>query len=455
VSLKSFLGGVQTRAFEPVDIAALVFFRIAFGLLMLCEVVRYFAHGWIARYWIAPRFLFSYYGFSWVHRWPGIGMYLHVGLLGLLAVYVALGFCYRASAILLFLGTTFCFLLDQTIYLNHFYLLCLLSFLLIFVPANRGFAIDTWFHPQMRTDQVPAWALWLFRGQMGIVYFYSGIAKISPDWLRGEPMRMWLAESTDFPIIGRFLKEEWAVYLISYGGLLLDLAIVPMLLWRRTRVAAFCLAIGFHLANARLFSIGIFPWVAIAATALFLSPDWPRRMFAVLTRTPILRESSKPATGAPQNKPLVLILIATYFAIQLLVPLRYLLYPGNVNWTYEGHFFSWRMKLLDRDARARFFVSDPNTGVTREVDPLEHLRPAQAQIMASRPDMILQFAHYLARNQPCFGPRPLQVRAEVLLALNGRKPALFIDPKVDLAAERPTLGHAKWILPMPGATPSR
>ena len=69
--------------------------------------------------------------------------------------------------------------------------------------------------------------------------------------------------------------------------------------------------------------------------------------------------------------------------------------------------------------------------------------------------MILQFAHYLARKEPCSGPRPLQVRAKVLLALNGRKPALLIDPEVDLAAERSTLGHAKWILPMPGSTPSR
>ena len=281
-----------------------------------------------------------------------------------------------ALARFFFLGITFCFLLDQALYLNHFYLICLFSFLLIFVPANRAFSIDAWLHPQMRTDQVPAWTLWILRGQMGIVYFYGGIAKISPDWLRGEPMRMWLAESTDLPIVGRFLQENWAVYLISYGGLLLDLLIVPLLLWRRTRVAAFCLVVGFHLANARLFSIGIFPWFAIAATALFLSPDWPRRMFAVLSRTPILRESSNRAADPQQNKPLVLILIATYSAIQLLVPFRHLLYPGNVAWTYEGHLFSWRMKLLDRDARARFFVSDPNTGVTREVDPLGTFVPA-------------------------------------------------------------------------------
>jgi vitamin K-dependent gamma-carboxylase len=420
---------------------------------MVCEVGRYFAYGWIAEYWIEPRFLFSYYSFSWVHPWPGVGMYVHLALLGVLAAFIALGFFYRLSTILFFLGITFCFLLEQAIYLNHFYLVCLLSFLLIFVPANRAFAIDAWWHPQLRTDRIPAWTLWLFRGQMGIVYFYSGVAKISPDWLRGEPMRMWLARRTDLPIAGRFLQEEWAVYLVSYGGLLLDLLIVPLLLWRRTRAVAFCLALGFHLTNAWLFSIGIFPWVAIAATALFLSPDWPRRMLAVLTRNPILRESSKTAADAHQNRSLVLILIATYFTIQLLIPLRHLLYPGSVDWTYEGHLFSWRMKLLNRDARARFFVTDPNTKVTHEVDPLEHLRPAQARKMAARPDMILQFAHYLARNEPRSGPQPLQVRAEVLFALNGREPALLVDPKVDLAAERPTLGHARWLLPMPELTP--
>jgi vitamin K-dependent gamma-carboxylase len=438
-----------------VDIASLVFFRISFGLLMLCEVLRYYAYGWIAAYWITPHFLFTYYGFSWVHPWPGVGMYLHVGILGLLAIFIAIGFAYRISTILFFLGITYCFLLEQAVYLNHLYLVCLLSFLLIFVPANRALAVDAWLHPQWRRDQVPAWTLWLLRGQMGVVYFYGGVAKLSPDWLRGQPMRMWLAERSDLPIIGRFLQEEWVVYLFSYGGLLLDLLMAPLLLWRRTRGAAFCLAVGFHLANAHLFSIGIFPWFAIAATTLFLSPDWPRRLLAVIRRAPAPSKSNWTAADMPQNKPLILTLITLYFVIQLLVPFRHLLYPGNVDWTYEGHRFSWRMKLLDRDATVRFFVTDPNNGTTHEVDPLDRLRPPQVRKMSARPDMILQFGHYLARNEPRSGPRPLQVRAEVLLSLNGREPALLVDPKVDLAAERRTLGHASWLLPMPESTPTR
>jgi vitamin K-dependent gamma-carboxylase len=438
-----------------VDIASLVFFRISFGLLMLCEVLRYFAYGWIGRYWITPHFLFTYYGFSWVHPWPGVWMYLHVGTLGLLAIFIALGFAYRISTILFFLGITYCFLLEQAVYLNHLYLVCLFSFLLIFVPANRALAVDSWLHPQGRRDQVPAWTLWLFRGQMGVVYFFGGVAKLSPDWLRGQPMRMWLADRSDLPIIGRFLQEERVVYLFSYGALLLDLLMAPLLLWRRTRGAAFCLAVGFHLANAHLFSIGIFPWFAIAATTLFLSPNWPRRVIAVIRRTPAPSKSRGTAADTPQNKPLILSLITLYFVFQLLVPLRHSLYPGNVDWTHEGHRFSWRMKLLDRDATARFFVTDPNSGATHEIDPLDHLRPTQVRKMSARPDMILQFAHYLARNEPYSGPRPLEVRAEVLLSLNGREPALLVDPKVDLAAERRTLGHASWLLPMPESTPIR
>jgi vitamin K-dependent gamma-carboxylase len=230
-----------------------------------------------------------------------------------------------------------------------------------------------------------------------------------------------LAERADFPVIGRFFQEQWAAYVVSYGGLLLDLLAVPLLLWRRTRIAAFCVTLAFHLINARLFSIGVFPWLAIAATSLFLSPDWPRYVFAIVARRPL-----------------------TALAL-----------PGGRHVDVRRTFFSWRMKLVSHDAHARFFVTDPNVAVTREVDPLKYLSPRQTSKMAARPDMILQFAHYLARIEPCAGLRPLQVRAQVLLSLNGREPAPLIDASVDLAKERATLGHARWILPMPQPTPNR
>lgn len=265
-----------TRFFAPVDIASLIYFRIAFGTVMLWEVWRYFSHGWVKRYYIDPTFYFTYYGFGWVRPWPGDGMYLHFVALGALAICILLGLWYRISATLFFVGFTYVFLLDRTNYLNHFYLISLISLLMIVLPAHRAFSLDASRHPEIRSETAPAWALWVLRVQIGIPYFYGGLAKLNGDWLRGEPMRTWLAQNADFPIIGSLLTEEWMVYLFSYGGLLLDLLIVPILLWPRTRVLGYGVALMFHLLNASLFRIGIFPWFMIAATALFFRPDWPR-----------------------------------------------------------------------------------------------------------------------------------------------------------------------------------
>jgi len=438
----------QARAFAPVDNATLVLFRIAFGLLMTWEVVRYFQYGWIPRYWIEPQFHFKYYGFSWVHPWPGNGMYMVWAVLGLLALFIAAGFLYRVSAALFFIGFTYCFLLDQASYLNHFYLVCLLSFLLIFLPAHRAFSIDAWLRPRLRSQVTPAWTIWLLRFQWAVVYFYGGIAKLSPDWLQGEPMRSWMSSTTTFPVIGRFFREEWAVHFVSYGGLFLDLLVAPLLLWRRTRIPALCVAITFHLINAYWFKIGIFPWLGIAGLALFLSPDWPRRLWSRLRPSAKSSTSKLAELPASRHPRLVLGLLGAYAALQLLVPLRHLVYPGRVDWTYEGHRFSWRMKLLDRSAYARFYVIDEEIRKVTEVNPRTILRGRQSSKMAARPDMVLQFAHHLAATSPRSGNKPLRVHAQVIASVNGRRPEQLVNPEANLAAQPRTLRHATWLMPM-------
>ena len=132
------------RLFTPVDILPLVYFRVVFGMLMAWEVWRYFAYDRIQRYYIEPKFFFSYYGFEWVRPWPGEWMYMHFYALGVLAACILLGICYRLVAALFFLGFTYVFLLDQAQYLNHFYLISLLSLLLVFVPAHRALSLDAW-----------------------------------------------------------------------------------------------------------------------------------------------------------------------------------------------------------------------------------------------------------------------------------------------------------------------
>lgn len=427
--------------FKAVDNASLVFFRIAFGAILLWEVWRYFQHERIQHYFMYPEFTFKYYGFTWLSPWPGDGMLWHFYLLGLSAALVMIGLCYRLAAVVLFSTFTYVFLLDQSLYLNHFYLVSLFCFLIIFLPLNQSCSLDAWFRPEIRSSTAPAWVLWLLRFQVAIPYFFGGIAKLNEDWLQGEPLRMWLGGRDHYAVIGTYFNEEWMVYFFSYGGLLFDLLVVPCLLSRRLRPLAFSLALFFHLTNAWVFNIGIFPWMMIAATTLFFDPDWPRRFL-------FRRFPSPPSKAAYPVRGSIVLCLAIYSLLQVLVPLRHFLYPGSVHWTEEGHRFAWHMKLRDKKGWAFFHLYQPETGEYLFIDPREELTPRQAGKMATRPDMILQYAHHLAQKFQKQSGKQWKVYVDSLASLNGRPPQKLINPEADLASKERNLWHADWILPL-------
>lgn len=436
-----------SRLGQPTDIAALVMIRIAFGAVMLWEVWRYFDKGWIRRYWIEPEFHFTYLGFGWVKPWPGDGMYFHFLLLGGLAIMIALGFAYRLATVLFFLAFTYTFLLEQARYLNHFYLVILFSFLLILVPAHRCASFDTrlgWTRP---SDTVPTWAIWIFRFQLGVVYVYGGIAKLNGDWLAGEPMRMWLANRSGYPLIGGLLDSEPAVWAFVYGGILFDLAIVPLLLWPRTRNFAFGLAVLFHLLNAVVWSIGIFPWMAIAMTTIFFPASWPRSMLRLPVYGEAIEDADQPASAKRFGAAILATVLAVFVVLQLLVPLRHWLYPGPVTWTEEGHMFAWRMKLRSRSGTTVFFVSD-GASAGRRIDPEDYLTGWQRDDMDTKPDLILQFVDLLKRRYSEAGEESVRITAESKVSVNGRRPQRFIDPEFDLATAPRSLAHKAWIEPL-------
>ena len=449
--------GVLGRLFLPVDIAPLVYFRIVFGAIMLVEVWRYFSRGSIARLYIDPTFHFTYYGFEWVRPWPGVGMYLHFAALGVLAACIMAGLCYRLSAVLFFLGFTYVFLLEQAQYLNHFYLVCLVSFLLIFLPAHRAFSVDAWRSSRLRSEVAPTWALWLLRGQIGIAYIYGGIAKLNADWLQGEPMRIWLADRANRPLVGPLFLHEWAPYVFSYGGIVVDLGVVPLLLWRRTRLLGVVFVLIFNLINAWFFTIGIFPWFMLAATLLFFPPEtlrraaqwlrhhWSGREGAGLVSPPLSRS---PALPLSHSQRLTVALLGLYAAWQLLWPFRHFLYPGEVSWTEEGHMFSWHMKLRTKDAGAWFTATDPTTGRSWIVDHRPYLTSGQREEMEREPELILQFTHHLADDLRRQGYEQIQIRVRVMASLNGRPYQNLINPNVNLAGEPRSLLPARWIVPL-------
>ncbi len=494
---------------------------------MLWEVLHFFSNDLLGALFVEPAFLFKFHGLEWVRPWPGAWLYVHFAALGALSILIMIGLWYRVAIALFALGFTYVFLLDQGLYLNHFYLICLVSLLMTFVPANRIWSIDAWKH-RGRPAVVPAWSLWLLRSQFGIVYFYAGLAKLNGEWFHGEPMRSFLATLDEILIIGPHVESAWLIWCLTIGGLLFDLLVVPLLLWRRTRIAAFAAAILFHLGNSVLFNIDVFPWFMIAATTLFLSPGWPRRLITRWRPTPLPTPPLAPdgpsdaarAGAVATRRKLMFALIGVYLAVQLLVPLRHFLYPGNAQWTEEGNRFAWHMLLGVKRTEVRFQVTDTGNERVWIVDPADFLSPRQvgllntsptltagymltlaeqwrnngydgvtirrqrlpvvfhvtdpasgqqwtmnpvdlglppkqARRMSGTPDMVLQFAHFIARRMREEGHANVEVRANGLMSLHGREYQRLIDPTVDLAAEPRTLGHARWIRPLEKPFPQR
>ena len=270
---------MKNLLFKPKDIISLVIFRVAFGMIMLWEVLRYFENDWIKKYWIEPSFHFTYEGFDWVKPWPGDGMYAHFFVLGLLALLIMLGLFYRLATVLMFFAISYVFLLEQTHYLNHVYLICLISLLLIFIPAHKNYSLDSWLWKKIKSDYVPAWTIYLLAFQIGVAYFFGGIAKLNYDWLiHAEPMRHWLYSEMNFPLIGKYFDEPWMAYVMSWTGFFLDLSAPFLLSIRRTRPFIFAVILTFHFMNDQMFSIGIFPWFMIVASTIFFPADWLKQL---------------------------------------------------------------------------------------------------------------------------------------------------------------------------------
>ncbi|EMN70476.1 vitamin K-dependent gamma-carboxylase domain protein [Leptospira interrogans serovar Bataviae str. UI 08561] len=166
-------------------------------------------------------------------------------------------------------------LLEVAVYLNHYYLVCLLLFLLIWIPADRALNIFHVFRifknkSILETDPVPAWNLYILRFQIGVVYFFGGIGKLVPDWLfDAQPVRIWLLRNSDIPIFGPILSMPVTGYFFSYAGLIFDLTIPFLLLNRNMRVFGYSLIIIFHFLTWKLFPIGMFPWIMILNSTLF------------------------------------------------------------------------------------------------------------------------------------------------------------------------------------------
>jgi hypothetical protein len=358
--------------------------------------------------------------------------------MGRLGRMIMLGWYYRLSAFLYFLLWTGLYLMQKTHYNNHYFLLMVLSFVMFLMPAHRYASLDVkWrgIDPSQRCQRIH---IWFFILLVGLVYLFASFNKIHHDWLHALPLKVWFAAKADYPVFGPLLSKAWFPYFIAWSGIAYDGLIFFLLLYRPTRLLAFSFSLAFNLFNSAVFQIGLFPYLMIAFTVFFFSPETLRKRF--LKKKP----HTEPVRKA-LSRPVYLAFII-FFIIQLLLPLRHHLFPGDVHWTEEGHRLSWQMMLRAKKSIPAYFVEDLESGETKRIDLNEYLSQRQYWDFGNKPDMIWQLAQYIRKDYARQG-RDVAVYAHVNVSLNGSAYKPIVDPEVDLGRvpwER--FRHSHWIL---------
>lgn len=405
-------------------------FRIAFGLVGLLLVLRFFLMGWIDQLYLEPNYHFAYPGLEWVRPWPGAGMYVHFAVMGLAALCIGLGYRYRVACVTFAVTLAYAELIDRTLYLNHYYWMALTAAVMVFLPLDSTLAVG-----RRGPASVPVGVVWMLRFQVGMVYFFAGLAKLNADWLIGaEPLSTWLPARSDMWLIGPALTQPATAYVLSWAGALFDLTVVGWLLWRRTRPIAFVALVVFHTLTWLLFpSIGVFPLLMSLGATVFFDPDWPDRLLG----RPLV--STVPKDGLRRG---TLIAAGIYCLVMITVPLRHHLIDDDVKWNGLGYLGSWQVMLSEKSGSATFLVTDPETGATWRVPPPGYLSRRQIEVMATDPVMIQQTAALVSADHG-----GAAVSADVWLSFNGRPSVRYTDPDVVIAPGRPPM--ETWLLAAP------
>lgn len=426
--------------FKAIDNSPLVVFRIFFGFLVACESFGAIFTGWVKRILIDPQVTFSFIGFEWLKPLPGFGMYFYFIAMGVFGLAIMLGYRYRIAIIsytILWAGVYF---MQKTAYNNHYYLLLLISFLMIFLPSNSYASLDVRQNRIKEENTMPYWISLLFIIQVAIVYVFASIAKFYPDWLDGTFTRNLLADSTNVITLKKLFLQKWFYLFIAYMGIIFDLLIVPLLLFKKTRMLALLASLTFHLFNAIFLEIGIFPFFALTFALFFYEPETIRSVF-------LRRKTSIETDNGHSNyygKKIVYFLIIPYLIIQLLLPLRHHFIEGDVLWTEEGHRLSWRMMLRERNGFIHIRIKDLKTGEESLYDYRKNLTDKQIQNLATKPDFIWQYCQYIKEE---FNGKDIAIFINCKNSINRKEYKTLIDPKFDMAkAKWDYFRHNEWLL---------
>lgn len=417
--------------FKPYDSFTLGVFRIFFGLIMAIEFWEFSEI--IPVYGANLKFFFTYDFFHFVRPLPQPWLDWMFYFLIACSLLFAMGLLFRIAAFFQFIGFAYIFLVDKTLYNNHYYLFILLSFLMIFTNAGNVLSLKNLFgRKDTQTSFVPRWNVFIIQAQLFVLYFYGGIAKLNPEWLfYSQPVKTWLPDMLGHSTYDSLSTgtQHFLAFFISYSGLIIDLTAGFLLSYRKTRPYIAVILALFHFSNSQMFNIGWFPWFGIMSMILFFDSSRVRKLVRLDSQTTNIIGS---ASGIKRK--LVKGFLITYLTIQFAFPLRHWLMPGWVMWDERGFMFSWYMKLRTKEPVMAFTLRYPGErDYYLKID--EMLTKKQAKALGYKPFDLVRFAHMLEAFYKNQGEKKdLQVYAEIFTKLHEHNHQLLVNPNVDLTS---------------------
>lgn len=433
------LDKLQNILFRGVNPITLGLFRIGFGIIMMVQF--YHIQDYFFNLLVQSKYFVKYDFFEWVELTSveNLKIIFAIGILG--SFFITIGFLYRVSSAIVFLLWCYLFFTDQGHNNNHYYLIGMFLFFLIFVNADQWGSIKGL---KKNAELIPKWNYLVFKLLILILYFYGGIAKINNDWLNGYPLRYWLSGRDHLgPFFKELLEKDVTIYIFSYYGLLFDLVVGFLLFHKRLKYLALFLMIPFHISNHFLWPIGVFPWLSIFMTILFFENEINRFFKSA-------KFENKKFSNL--NKRIVTYVFVVFFLLQILMPLRQFLYSGKTNWHGYGEFFAWRMMLTDKQGAVRLRVYSENDQYLGEVSLQEYINQRQLYKMIFIPKNFVPFCKFIEKEIKSDSRNSslgdIKIFADVFKTINNRPFERVIDPNIDLTAvEYSILKRGSYILP--------
>ena len=455
--MKDFL---LNTLFKPVSASVVSTFRILFGSLLFLEMLYFWRINFVSYGLTMPVFHLKYDYLEWVEALPEPVMYGILALMTICSLCIAAGFLYRIATGIFCVGFTYFMLIEQSHYNNHFYLFVLLLGVMFFMDADKMYSIRNKRKP---TDgKIPYWNHLLLIFLLFITYFFGGIAKLSSEWIGGGLPQALVNNLPASNFMKTALGADGLAKFLQYGGVIFDLSIGFLLLYKPTRWFAVIGVLIFNYTNGTiLFSdIGYFPLFMVCATILFFEPNFVEKIFSYENETKSKSKKSKKktpiattTTSTPivwnTKKSITTAVLGVFILIQLVLPIRHVFYSGIPEWTGENMRFAWRMKMQTKDVKnLELKFKDIVTQEELTLPIQQHLTGHQMQHITEDPNYLVQLAKYFKRASTGRDLTNVVVRADVELSFNGRKVQKMVNPQTDLSVINPRDRNPSWVIPL-------